>query len=66
MIARRLASTWTATTRVRVELEDIGGRTKMLMTHVGVPGDSAGLGDGTRQAGCPRQVTQRRIAGKFG
>jgi uncharacterized protein YndB with AHSA1/START domain len=31
-----------ATTEVRVELEDLGGRTKMLMTHAGIPGDSAG------------------------
>jgi uncharacterized protein YndB with AHSA1/START domain len=31
-----------ATTEVRVELEDVGGRTKMVMTHVGVPGDSPG------------------------
>ena len=30
------------TTEVRVELEDVDGRTRMLMTHVGVPGDSAG------------------------
>ena len=30
------------TTEVRVELEDVGGRTKMLMTHVGIPSDSAG------------------------
>jgi uncharacterized protein YndB with AHSA1/START domain len=30
------------TSEVRVELEDVGGRTNMLMTHVGVPGDSAG------------------------
>jgi uncharacterized protein YndB with AHSA1/START domain len=30
------------TTEVRVELEDIGGRTKMVMTHIGVPGDSPG------------------------
>jgi uncharacterized protein YndB with AHSA1/START domain len=30
------------TTEVRVELEDLGGRTKMVMTHVGVHGDSAG------------------------
>lgn len=30
------------TTEVRVELEDLGGRTKMVLTHVGVPGDSAG------------------------
>ena len=30
------------TTEVRVELEDVGGKTRMLMTHAGVPGDSAG------------------------
>jgi hypothetical protein len=30
------------TTEVRVELEDIGGRTKMVMTHAGIPGDSPG------------------------
>jgi uncharacterized protein YndB with AHSA1/START domain len=31
------------TTEVRVELTDIGGgRTKMVMSHVGVPGDSPG------------------------
>ena len=30
------------TTEVRVELEDVGGKTRMLMTHSGVPGDSAG------------------------
>ncbi len=30
------------TTEVRVELEDVGGRTKMVMTHSGVPGDSPG------------------------
>jgi uncharacterized protein YndB with AHSA1/START domain len=30
------------TTEVRVELQDVDGRTRMLMTHVGVPGDSAG------------------------
>lgn len=32
------------TTEVIVELEDLGGRTKMTMTHVGVPADSAGAG----------------------
>lgn len=31
-----------ATTEVVVELEDLGGRTKMVMTHVGVPADSPG------------------------
>ncbi len=30
------------TTEVVVELEDLGGRTRMVMTHVGVPGDSPG------------------------
>ena len=30
------------TTEVRVELEDVGGRTKMVMTHAGVPSDSPG------------------------
>jgi uncharacterized protein YndB with AHSA1/START domain len=30
------------TTEVRVELYDIGGRTKMVMTHAGIPGDSPG------------------------
>ena len=30
------------TTEVRVELEDVGGRTKMVMTHGGIPGDSPG------------------------
>jgi uncharacterized protein YndB with AHSA1/START domain len=29
-------------TEVRVELEDIDGRTRMIMTHVGVPSDSPG------------------------
>jgi uncharacterized protein YndB with AHSA1/START domain len=30
------------TTEVRVELEDLGGRTKMVMTHIGIPADSPG------------------------
>jgi uncharacterized protein YndB with AHSA1/START domain len=30
------------TTEVRVELEDVGGRTKMVMTHAGVPSGSPG------------------------
>ena len=29
-------------TEVRVELEEIGGRTKMVMTHVGIPAGSPG------------------------
>jgi uncharacterized protein YndB with AHSA1/START domain len=31
-----------ATTEVTVLLEDLGGRTKMVMTHAGVPADSGG------------------------
>ena len=30
------------TTEVRVELQAVGGRTKMVFTHAGVPGDSPG------------------------
>jgi uncharacterized protein YndB with AHSA1/START domain len=30
------------TTEVHVELDDLGGRTKMVLTHVGVPADSPG------------------------
>jgi uncharacterized protein YndB with AHSA1/START domain len=30
------------TTEVRVVLEDLGGRTKMVMTHAGIPADSPG------------------------
>jgi uncharacterized protein YndB with AHSA1/START domain len=30
------------TTEVIVELENVGGRTKMVMTHAGIPGDSPG------------------------
>jgi len=30
------------TTTVVVELEDLGGRTKMVMTHIGVPSGSPG------------------------
>ncbi len=30
------------TTEVRVELENVGGRTKMVITHIGIPGDSPG------------------------
>jgi uncharacterized protein YndB with AHSA1/START domain len=30
------------TTEVRVELEDVGGSTKMVLTHVGIPADSPG------------------------
>jgi uncharacterized protein YndB with AHSA1/START domain len=31
-----------STTEVRVELEYVGGRTKMVMTHAGIPADSPG------------------------
>ena len=31
-----------ATTKVIVELEDLGGRTKMVLTHIGIAADSAG------------------------
>ena len=33
-----------ATTEVTVLLEDLGGRTKMIMTHAGIPADSGGAG----------------------
>ena len=32
----------TTTTQVRLDLEDLGGRTRMVMTHTGVPSDSPG------------------------
>jgi len=38
-----------ATTEVTVLLEDLGGRTKMMMTHAGVPADS-GAGGSWEQA----------------
>ncbi len=38
-----------ATTEVSVLLEDLGGRTKMVMTHAGVPA-SSGAGGGWEQA----------------
>jgi uncharacterized protein YndB with AHSA1/START domain len=38
-----------ATTEVIVQLEDLGGRTKMIMTHAGVSADS-GAGGGWEQA----------------
>ncbi len=31
-------------TEVTVELEDVGGKTKMVMTHAGIPADSPGAG----------------------
>jgi uncharacterized protein YndB with AHSA1/START domain len=42
------------TTEVRVELEYVGGRTKMVMSHAGVPSDSPGATDGRwRSASSP-------------
>ena len=38
-----------ATTEVTVLLQDLGGRTKMVMTHAGIPADSGGA-DGWAQA----------------
>jgi uncharacterized protein YndB with AHSA1/START domain len=38
-----------ATTEVTVLLEDLGGRTKMVLTHAGVPAES-GAGSGWQQA----------------
>ncbi len=37
-----------ATTEVTVLLEDLGGRTNMVMTHAGIPADSAGAGGWTQ------------------
>ena len=37
-----LAEGHPTTTEVRVDLEDLGGRTRMVMTHVGIPSDSPG------------------------
>ncbi|MCB0196834.1 MAG: SRPBCC domain-containing protein [Anaerolineae bacterium] len=39
-----------ATTEVTVLLEDLGGRTKMIMTHVGVPAEEQGANEGWRQS----------------
>ena len=36
------------TTEVTVQLEDLGGRTKMVMTHAGIPADSPAPAAGTR------------------
>ena len=33
-----------STTEITVQLEDLGGRTKMVMTHAGIPADSGGAG----------------------
>jgi uncharacterized protein YndB with AHSA1/START domain len=38
------------TTEITVLLEDLGGRTKMVMTHAGVPGNEQGAKSGWEQA----------------
>lgn len=47
--AMGLPEGYPATTEVTVILEDLGGRTKMVMTHAGVPADS-GADGGWQQA----------------
>jgi uncharacterized protein YndB with AHSA1/START domain len=47
--AMRMPDGYPATTRVTVLLEDLGGHTKMVLTHAGVPADS-GAGGGWEQA----------------
>lgn len=42
--AMGMPADYPATTEVTVLLEDLGGRTKMMMTHAGVPADSGGAG----------------------
>src|SRR5438477_7578788 len=52
------------TTEVRVELEDVGGGTKMVMTHAGIPSDSPGAAGWTmaldKLAALVRQMTADR------
>ena len=53
------------TTEVAVELEDVDGRTKMVMTHTGVSPDSPGRGrldDGIQQARRVHRRTQPPVA----
>ena len=52
------------TTGVRVEIEDVGGRTKMRMTHTAFPAahQVPPVGDGTRQASRPGESPHRPIA----
>ena len=47
--AMGMSDGYPATTEVTVLLEDLGGRTKMVMTHAGMPADS-GAGGGWEQA----------------
>jgi len=48
-LAMGMPEGYPATTEVTVLLEDLGGRTKMVMTHAGVPAES-GAGGGWEQA----------------
>ena len=48
-VAMGMPEGYPATTEVTVLLEDLGGRTKMVMTHAGVPA-SSGAGGGWEQA----------------
>ena len=53
------------TTEIRVELQDVSGHTRMVMTHTGIPADSPGgsrMGDGARQARRPHRRTWEPIA----
>jgi len=43
-LAMGMPDGYPATTKVTVLLEDLGGRTKMVMTHAGVPADSGASG----------------------
>ena len=40
--SRGIAGEHPVTTEVRVVLKDVGGRTSMVMTHIGIPSDSPG------------------------
>ena len=48
-VAMGMPEGYPATTEVTVALQDLGGRTKMIMTHAGVPA-SSGAGGGWEQA----------------
>lgn len=48
--AMGMGDDYPATTQVTVVLEDVGGRTKMVMTHAGVPGGDGGASGGWEQA----------------
>jgi uncharacterized protein YndB with AHSA1/START domain len=50
-----------AATEVRVELEPVNGRTKVIMTHVGIPADSPGAAGWTMALDKLAQHLERRI-----